>query len=56
MTKLKTGDFVETIYNVNGFIIDIKQGKHGEGVFIAIATADMRIFYCPIADVKESEK
>ena len=45
------GDFVETIHGVNGFLTEIRKGGHyGDVAFIA--TSDMRIFYCPVNDIK----
>lgn len=50
MRKVTIGDFVETIHNINGILIDIKKSYYGLTAFIA--TADGRTFYCPIADLK----
>ena len=45
------GDVVETIHGVNGFLTEIRKGGHyGDVAFIA--TSDMRIFYCPVNDIK----
>lgn len=45
------GDFVETIHGINGILTDIRKcGYQGEVAFIA--TSDMRIFYCPVSDIK----
>ena len=45
------GDFVETIHGVNGILTEIKKGGYyGDVAFIA--TSDMRIFYCPVNDIK----
>lgn len=44
------GDFVETIHDINGILIAVKEGYYGLTAFIA--TADERTFYCPISDLK----
>lgn len=44
------GDFVETKHNVSGILSSVKDTPHGRIAFIA--TADGRIFYCPISDLK----
>lgn len=55
MAKCEIGDFVQTIHGINGIVTDIKKGGYyGDVVFIA--TSGMRIFYCPISDIKEREK
>lgn len=49
----KIGDYVETIYGVNGILTKIKKGGYyGDVAFIA--TSDMRTFYCPITDIKQT--
>lgn len=50
MRKVTIGDFVETIHNINGILIDVRNTPYGTTVYIA--TADGRTFYCPIADLK----
>ena len=44
------GDFVETIYGVNGILIAIKDTYYGEMAFIV--TSDGRIFHCPVSVIK----
>jgi hypothetical protein len=52
--KVSVGDYVQTIHGVHGILIEVKpNGPYGDVAFIA--TADMRTFYCPIADLKDCE-
>lgn len=50
MKNVTIWDFVETIHNLNGVLIDVRRGYYGAVAFIA--TSDMRTFYCLITDLK----
>lgn len=50
-TEFEIGSFVETIHDVNGILIGIRESaKFGE--LALIATADDRVFQCPIEDLR----
>lgn len=52
---MRIGDYVETIHGVNGILTEIRKGGYyGDVAFIA--TSDMRIFYCPVSDIKQPPK
>ena len=51
---MEIGDYVETIHGVNGILIEIRKGGYyGDVAFIS--TSDMRTFYCPVSDIKQSQ-
>lgn len=50
MKKVSIGDFVETIHGVNGILIEVRNTYRCSVAYIA--TADGRIFYCPVTDLK----
>lgn len=48
--KVTICDYVQTTHGIHGILIQIKPGGYyGDVAFIA--TADERIFYCPISDL-----
>lgn len=50
---MQIGDYVETVHGVNGILTEIKKGGYyGDVAFIA--TSDMRTFYCPVTDIKQT--
>lgn len=51
MREVSIGDFVETIHGVNGILTAVKNTYYGLTAYIA--TADGRIYYCPISDFKD---
>lgn len=53
MREVTIGDFVETVYGVNGILIDAKNTPYNTTAYIAIATADGRTFCCPISALKD---
>ena len=50
MRSVIIGDFVETIHNVSGILQSVKNTYYGDMAFIA--TADGRVFHCPVMDLK----
>ena len=51
---MQIGDYVETIHGVNGILTEFRKGGYyGDVAFIAIS--DMRTFYCPVSDIKQSQ-
>lgn len=55
MREVTIGDFVETVYDVNGILIDVRNTPYGApyGTTAYIATADGRTFYCPVSALKD---
>ena len=51
MREVTIGDFVETVYGVNGILIDVRNTPYGTTAYIA--TADGRTFYCPVSALKD---
>ena len=49
MSNAEIGNYVETIHGVNGILTAIKDTYYGPMAFIA--TADMRVFHCPVSDL-----
>ena len=49
--EVQIGDYVETIHQINGILVDVRKGYYGLTAFIA--TSDGAIFYCPINDLKD---
>lgn len=55
MREVIIGDFVETTHGINGILIDIKEVYYSKShcyLVMSIATADGRIFNCPVNDLK----
>ena len=51
MREVTIGDFVVTVYGVNGILIDVRNTPYGTTAYIA--TANGRTFYCPVSDLKD---
>ena len=51
MADIEAGGFVETIHNVNGILIGIRDSTKF-GKWALIATADNRVFQCQIEDLR----
>ena len=51
MAEIKVGGFVETIHNINGILIGIRDSTKF-GKWALIVTADNRVFQCPIEDLR----
>lgn len=43
------GDLVETMHGINGILLAVRPSPHGAMAFIA--TADERVFHCPLNDL-----
>lgn len=48
--KFEIGEYVTTIHGVSGILTAIKPTYYGDMAFIA--TADMRVFHCPVSEVR----
>lgn len=55
MREVIIGDFVETVFGINGILIDVRNTPYGTpyGKTAYIAMADGRTFYCPVSSLKD---